>query len=71
MYDIGVLSHHGSLGTFAFSVSALKPSVTFGRLSGDRFLIDVRTLSKRDLRVVERAASEVGKYMDEKENVNK
>jgi len=43
----------------------------FGRLSGDRFLIDVRTLSKRDLRVVERAASEVGKYMDEKENVNK
>ena len=39
----------------------------FGRLSGDRFLLDVRTIAERDLTVVERAAEVVVHWMDEQE----
>ena len=38
----------------------------FGRLSGDRFLLDVRTIAERELPLVERAAEKVVDWMDGK-----
>ena len=42
----------------------------FGRLSGDRFLLDVRTIGERDLPLVERAAEDVVNWMDEQETIS-
>ncbi len=43
----------------------------FGRLSGDRFLLDLRTLEERAFPVVEAAAGEIARRMDEDASRNK